>query len=280
MIIKKILNNNALIAIDSKREEVIVTGLGVAFQMKAGQLVDEAKVERIFTQLNQDVSKKVYQLFSKIPVEIINISESIITQAKKELNVVLNDNIFLTLTDHIHFAIERHNSGINIDNPMKWEVKQLYPKEYQVGVSALDLCKRELDIDFPNGEAASIAMHIVNAELNEQMPNVISMLKMIQEILNIIRLQFNITYDEDSHTYQRLVTHLKFFAQRIISNTHTVDEVDQLFSILKDQFPSSYECVKKINNFTKEKYEYTILENEMAYLIVHIERIISKMKSE
>ena len=64
VIIKKILNNNAVIALDNKDEEIVVTGLGLAFKMKAGQTIDDKKVERIFRMENDLVMKHLKDLTS------------------------------------------------------------------------------------------------------------------------------------------------------------------------------------------------------------------------
>ncbi len=48
-------------------------------------------------------------------------------------------------------------------NPLLREVRTFYREEYLIGTFALDLIERRLGIAFPADEAASIALHIVNA---------------------------------------------------------------------------------------------------------------------
>ncbi len=42
----------------------------------------------------------------------------IIQYAKQSLNKELNENIYLTLTDHINFAVARYKQGMNFNNAL------------------------------------------------------------------------------------------------------------------------------------------------------------------
>jgi len=232
MRIKKVLNNNAVTVMNNDSKEIVVMGLGLAFKKRSGDELDEDKIERIFTLENKEVSEKLKKLIAEIPTKYVQISEEIINYAEKHLEVKLNENIYLTLTDHISFALTRYKQGLNIKNPMLWEIKRFYKEEYSIGLIALDIIKENFGADLPEDEAASIALHIVNAELNEDMPSVVNMTRVIQEILNIIRYNFKIDFDEESLNYHRLVTHLKFFAQRMLNETPSKNDDDYLYDIV------------------------------------------------
>lgn len=45
----------------------------------------------------------------------------------------LQESLYITLTDHCHFAIERQKKGIALRNVLLWEIKRLYPKEFALG---------------------------------------------------------------------------------------------------------------------------------------------------
>lgn len=274
MKIKKILNNNAVIACDGDQQEIVVTGLGLAYKKRVGEILDKAKVERIFKMESKEVSKKLHDLISDIPIEYVGISEEIILLSKEMIPKNLNENIYLTLTDHIHFAVERIEKGYVLTNPMAWEIKRFYIEEYKVGLKALEIIKARLNIELPPDEAASIAMHIVNAELNEEMPNMIALINILQDALNIIKYHFSLELDEDTLSYQRLVTHLKFFAQRIINSEKESSTDESLFQLVSVQYPDAYECALKIKLYAHEKYQFEVSKSELTYLIVHIEKVI------
>lgn len=53
-------------------------------------------------------------------------------------------------------------------------------------------------------------MHLVNAQMNGEMRETISITNIVKDILNIVRRSFVIELDEDSLSYYRFLTHLKF----------------------------------------------------------------------
>ena len=276
MKIKKVLNNNAVTVIDENNKEIVVMGLGIAFQKKAGEELEEEKIERIFTLHNKEVSEKLKNLISEIPVKYVEVCEEIKKYAEDKLDKKLNENIYLTLTDHISFALTRHKQGLDLKNPMVWEIKRFYRQEYSIGLKSLEIIKEKLDVDLLEDEAASIALHIVNAQLNEEMPNVVNITNIIQEILNIIKYHFKIDFDEDSLIYHRLITHLKFFAQRILNDKLARSDDDDLYFIVKKKYPEPYECSEKIKVYIEKNFSFKLTYEEMTYLIIHIQRITNR----
>lgn len=58
MVIKRLLNNNVVITVDSNGEEIIVMGKGMGYQKSKGDAIDEEKINKIFRISNKDVSSK------------------------------------------------------------------------------------------------------------------------------------------------------------------------------------------------------------------------------
>ncbi|MBU3097908.1 MULTISPECIES: BglG family transcription antiterminator LicT [Clostridium] len=276
MKIKKVLNNNAVTVMNNDNREIVVMGLGLAFKKRAGDELEEDRIERVFTLENKEVSERLKNLISEIPAKYVEISEEIIKYAEEILGKKLNENIYLTLTDHISFAITRNKQGLNIKNPMLWEIKRFYKQEYEIGLIALNIIKENFEITLLEDEAASIALHIVNAELNQDMPKVVAMTKVIQEILNIIRYNFKMDFDEESLSYHRLVTHLKFFAQRMMNETTSKGDDEYLYEIVIEKYDDAYKCVNKIKTHLKKAYNLILSKEEMTYLTIHIQRVVNR----
>lgn len=275
--IDKVLNNNVVVAKDEGKE-IIVMGRGVAFQKRSGDLIEQDKIEKIFTLSNKDMTDKFKELVAEIPMEYMVISEKIINYAKTQLGKKLNDSIYISLTDHIYTAVERYHKGIILKNAMLWDTKRLYRDEFSIGKEALKMIKNQFNIWLPDDEAAFIAFHIVNAQLNEDMPIVMNITKVMQEILNIVKYHFKVDFDEEALSYYRFVTHLKFFAQRLINGNYYNDDDNELYDMLKNKYPASHECTKKIQKFVEEKYSHELTKEEMLYLMIHIERVFQKNK--
>jgi len=275
VVIEKILNNNAVISLGEEQTEIIVMGRGVAFGKRPGDLIDQSRIEKVFTLKNNDLTNKLKQLIAEIPIEYITVSEEIINYAKLQLGKNLNDNIYISLTDHIHYAVERFKKGMTIKNGLLWEIKNLYKEEFQIGLEALKKIEQAFGVRLPEDEAAFIALHIVNAELNEDIGNIMAMTEIVQEVLKIVQYHYRVDFDQESLNYYRFITHLKFFAQRLVNKEfYHDDEQDDLFQIVKTRYAEAYDCALKIKEFIYKKYQYIITKEEMMYLTIHIERVV------
>ncbi|MFB7035055.1 BglG family transcription antiterminator LicT [Bacillus altitudinis] len=276
MIISKVINNNVVSAYDDEQHELVIMGRGIAFQKKSGDPIDEERIEKVFSIQNKDISEKFKTLLYDIPIEYMQVCEAIIDHARTTLNKNLNDSIYVTLTDHITFAIERHQKGMDIKNALLLEIKRLYKEEFMCGVEAIRIIQDKLNIHLPEDEAGFIAMHIVNAELNEEMPNVIQITKLIQDILNIVKYHFQIDLDEESLNYFRFVTHLKFFGQRLFNETQMENQNEFLYEVVKEKNTAAFQCAEKINDYVQKEYNRSLIEDEMLYLTLHIDRVIKR----
>ena len=274
MKVVKVINNNLIKSVDDKNNEILVMGCGLGFKKVAGDEVDESLVEKVSTCNEKTSSSQLISLLEKIPLEHIQATNEIISFAKASLGKKLNQNIYITLADHINFALERQKQGIQIKNALLWEIKKLYNHEFLVGKEALHIIKRRLGIELPEDEAGFIALHFVNALMDDlSMEKTTDMTKMIQKILNIIKYHFNLELDEYSIHYERFITHLKFFAQRIFTGVTIDDQDDQFIEVLKRKYKKEYECTLKVKDYIKQEFDWDLTEDEMIYLTIHINRI-------
>lgn len=277
MIIEKILNNNVVV-IKENNVEKIVMGRGLAFQKKVGDEFDESKVDKVFALTSEDAVNKFQELIVDIPIEHVELAEEIISYAKTHLGKKLNEMIYISLVDHIYTSIVRFLEGVSVKNALLWDIRRFYPDEFTVGTQALDMIENKFKVRLPEDEAGFIALHLVNAEMDEEsMQNMYEITKVMQEISNIVKYKFNIEFDEDSVYYYRFITHLKFFAQRLVSNqTYKDENDDDLLDVIKMKYKNSYDCVNKVADFIYKKYDYILSNEEKLYLTIHIERVIYK----
>ena len=274
MKIKKVVNNNIVISDDSSDKEVVVMGRGIGFQKKIGEVIDESMIEKVYIDSDELCVSKLTQLLSEIPLEHIQVANEIISFAKVSLGQKLSDKIYLTLSDHINYAIERVNEGIPIKNELLWEIKRFYNHHYLIGREALSMIQNKLGVTLPEDEAGFIALHIVNAELDmDKVSQIAEMTEVIQNILNIIKYHFNIELDEYSLNYERLITHLKFFAQRLFTDVSLDEEDDSFIFMLKEKYKEEYECTLKVRDYILKEYGRDLQENELIYLTIHIRRV-------
>ncbi len=282
MVIDRILNNNVVIIKDKKGIEQVVCGKGIAFKKKVGDEIDEREVNKVFILQDQTQSRRFQELVSEIPLKHLQVADEIIEMIKIELGKKINDRIYISLSDHIYTAIQRFLEGITITNSMLWDIKRFYELEFSLALKALDIIKQRFQIDLPEDEAAFITLHIVNAEMDESnIKQILEVTKIMQEISNIVKYYFSVEFDVDSVYYYRFITHLKFFAKRLVSNKTFKDSSDdELLEVVKMKYQTSYKCVERITEFILRKYKYELSNEEKLYLTIHIERVIYKNKNQ
>lgn len=273
--ITRVINNNVICAVNPRRQELILLGNGIGFQKKKGDPVDIEKIEKEFYLKSKNVAGKLYALLAQIPMEYMRVSESIIKTAKLELKAELNDNIYITLTDHISFAVTRNKNGVELKNGLLWEIKKFYASEYKVALKALDIINREFNVNLKEDEAGAIALHIINAELGYDMEGTVKITQFIQKILKIVRYYFKVDLDEDSLYYVRFITHLKFFAYRLFSTTNIpIENRDIDFQeLIKSKYKEEYQCSLKIREQIRQVYGKELTDEDLIYLAVHIRRV-------
>lgn len=276
MIVEKVLNNNVVVSLDpNTKKEVILMGSGIAFNKKVGQEVDTSKIEKVFIIDNKTQGNKIKKLINEIPDGIFELSHEIITHATKELNCKLDKQIYISLSDHIAFALKRYKKNILIKNDLTNEIRRVHKKEFIQAKWALEHLNKRLKINLPEDEAGFIALHFVNASYNESTTQSIASTKIIKDILNIIRFYFTLDLNEDDLNFDRLLTHLKYFAKRIVTNNQHNGENEAFLELLSKSYPKAYECALKIKEYIYNNYKYEVNDDEVVYLIMHIQRVIS-----
>lgn len=279
MQIYKILNNNVAVVLDEKGKEKIVMGRGICFGKKAGGEINPEVIDKTFFLTAQDANNKFQVLVRDVPMQHIAIGEEIITEAKVRLGKKLNDMIYISLIDHVHTSIVRFQEGITVKNVLLWDIRRFYRDEFQIGLWALERIKEKCEVELPVDEAGFIALHLANAQMDETvMQNMYEITHIMQEVLSIVKYYFQVEFVEDDVYYYRFITHLKFFAKRLIElNTYEDDDSDDLLEVIKNKYQDTYHCVEKITQFIIGKYDYQLSKEEQLYLTIHIERVIHKM---
>lgn len=280
MKIVKVLNNNVIIALNEEDEEVILMGNGLGFQMKPTSTICTEKIEKVFKLENKVEKEQIEKLFSEISEDVIAVSYEVIHYAKKDLEKDLKESAFITLADHLHSAIQRNRNGIQVKNFLLWDVKRFFPDELKIGQKAIDIVNKQLNTTLSEDEAGFIALHITNASLDNGHEDAVSLTQLIEEVLTVIKYTLRINFSENDIYFQRFITHLKFFSQRILSNQNQEAEDNQvqngLFELVTKQYPEAFEVTKKVSEYLKTRRNYTISKDEQVYIMIHLARIIDK----
>lgn len=281
MRVGKILNNNLVLSKNEKGEEIIVKGLGIGFHAKRGDEIDESLVEKIFYPENHQNSIQIQQYLLSIPEKYLDFVQKFVDRIKDENpSLLLNNSIYLSLSDHIMGTVERLENGISLKNVLLLDIQQLYKKEYRYGVRMVEEINEKFHIQLPLDEAGFIALHFVNAEEGQQNNDNYQIAMIVNQIQEIVRNYFSdVIFNESSLYYQRFLTHLKYFAQRYLHKELQYDQDENLFNIIQEQCREAYGCVKLIYFMMEEKYSYALSSEEMMYLSIHIQTNVDKSRA-
>ncbi|MBO1306703.1 PRD domain-containing protein [Enterococcus sp. 669A] len=280
MQIQKILNNNVVIATDSKNNEIVVMGRGLAFQKKVGDEISEENIDKKYRLANNELSQKLQELLEDVPVSYLELANDIIEDAKEVLKDPLSDLLYISITDHLYSAIQRVKSGVRVRNLLLWDIKRFFPEEFAIGKKAVANIYKKYRVDLGEDEAGNIALHLVNAQTEADNEDVYELTELMQEIIQITSYYFKVQFEEDSVYFYRFTTHLRFFASRIMSHNQLSDETDdELLLIIQKKYKNAYQCVEKIAEFIQKKYQYPMSNDEKLYLTIHIARLVQKVES-
>lgn len=272
MQIARVLNNNVLVVNDENQCEKVVMGRGIGFQRRVGEYINSTGVEKEYALSSHELIRHLSELLSRIPIEVMTTCDLIISASRERLGN-LQDSIYISLTDHCQFAIERTRQGILLPNALLWDIQRLYPKEFQLGEGALRMIYQRLGVQLPKDEAGVIAMHLVSAQMRGNMEDVKEITQLMREMLQLIKFQLAINYQEESLSYQRLVTHLKFFAYRIIEHAPIGDENLELQQAVKQNYADAWLCAERIADFIYCQHCRKTTSEEIMFLAINIERV-------
>lgn len=280
MVIEKVLNNNMVLSRNGEGKEIILKGKGIGFKKKPGDAVEKGLVEKMFLPRDRNEAAHYQQLLSSIPQKYWDVSEQIVTYAREALKIEVPDYIVLNLCDHIAGAVERYQSGTVLKNPMLWDIKRLYPKEFQAGLEGVKLIRLCLRVTMEEDEAGFLAYHFVYSQLGSGNGGDIGKItSLIQRILELVNEFYGRGFNEESFEYQRFLTHLKFFANRVVHGTTTSGDSD-LFDVIREKYPKAYACAILIGSRIREEYGYELNQEEASYLMIHIEKITKQKNQE
>ena len=273
MRIDKIINNNIVSVRDHQGIEMVAMGKGIGFGRRPGDEVDDKVVEKIFILNNMDNKEHFKELLASLPLEHIRLSADIITYAKESLGLVLSQNVYLTLTDHIGFILNKYHEGMVFNNALYDEVKLFYPLEYSVGRYALELIEDRTGCRLEEDEAASIALHLINGEAGSAMGTTFTMVKMVREMMEWIEKEISIP---SGRTYpkERLIADLKQLCNRMVVEEPMRGRKDEaLYEFVREHYQEEYQIIDGIREYIEREYQCQMTEEEKIHSVLNIKRM-------
>ncbi|MCB5065680.1 PRD domain-containing protein [Streptococcus mutans] len=276
MKIEKVFNNNVVQILGINNEEIIVMGKGLGFQKKPGDEVNQDLIEKRFILQNTDTDMvgELSRVYVDLDSEEIDLVLEIIHQGQEKLGQTFDISLYIALADHLHYTIQRTREGLTLQNPLAWEVRKFYPEEFQLGKDTIELVKEKMTLQLADDEAASIALHFINAQKDGDLLEKNRLIsKVVSDILEIVRLHFGEVRDEESISYNRFITHVQYFAQRVANGLVQGKNDAFLYEQVKENYPHAFACTEKIKSYVESAYDFAMSRDEQVYLTIHIQRL-------
>lgn len=267
-LLKKI-NNNYALGEDSKGETIIVEGRGVGFIKMPCEFDDFSRVSRTYYGVNNSA----IGLIQTIDERTLHVAEKIYDYAINNLSIELSPNLPFTLADHIDFCLERMRKKIKIETPLAYDVKSLYPSEYQIAEHAMKIIKEDLNAEFDASETVGIALNIINSEVSINSEKRKNTQSIIDDCTKIIEKNMNVTIDCSSYNYSRFVTHMQYLL--IKNNRENALISKELLSSVRKEYPELNDTVEKMATRLSSS-GYQMDENEKFYLLLHVQRLCDR----
>ncbi|QIH75851.1 PRD domain-containing protein [Macrococcoides canis] len=268
----KVLNNNVVIT-EGDEGETILIGKGIGFGKKSGAVLKDSELERIekiFELKSSSEQERYKSLLTLTNDEVIHTVIEVIEFIDHKTNGEMNDNILLSLTDHIIFALKRYQEGIVVANPFLKETESLYRQEYLIAEQVVAMLNDRLQVQFPKTEVGFIALHIHSSVNNHSLRDMRLMTEVVQNAIMIIEQDLKVTVDKDSITYSRFLRHITFAVQRVMSDER-MPEQKTLENLLKQQYPLCYNTSVKIVKMMQTYLNKPVYDSELVYLTMHIQ---------
>jgi len=272
MKIEHVFNNN-IIRVREDGIEIILTGLGIGFRARPGDVVDESKLEKRFVLDPVGHAPVVDALVADLPYEVLQLADELSAMLSTRAGLTLKPYGHFALADHLHAAIERSRRGDRLDNPLLWEIRSAYRDEFSLALEMLRVVGATVGVSLPLDEAGYLAMHLVNASLTGSMPATLRATETVQTIVRIVRDEVGIVATPSSNDFLRFITHIKYFVQRLEDGTPLQNSEDEMFDLLRARDERIYGTARAIASYAGSKYDIQIPREEVLYLMLHVHRI-------
>ncbi len=267
------INNNIAHCVDSKDREVVVFGKGIGFYKK-GEEVPLSEINRTF----YNIKDTDYGIIRNIPTVVINAAIYIIDRVSDELSVVYPSSKAISLADHLQFAMERKDMDIYLKMPLLHEIRQLYPREMELAEESLKIIKDMTGETLPRMEAGTLALHFIADRLNVKKDDDEDFAGLIRHCTMMIENDFGLQIDRDSFNYSRFITHLDYLLRRLREDEQIESQNEHMYKEITGNYPESYACALKMKEYLEEQLGKQISDEEILYLIIHINRLISRIE--
>ncbi|MGP9503822.1 PRD domain-containing protein [Specibacter sp. AOP5-B1-6] len=276
--IKRVYNNNVLLAELGDGSEMVLVGKGIGFKHKPGEAVELEAADQRFVPDGSYAASHVAGVLGDAPLEQIELAQEITALAQVELKLEPRQSLLVPILDHLGFAVQRARDGIKVDFPLKWEVAQLYPAEGNLGRRVVELITARLGVALQEDEWVAFALHFVNQQWSKaDFSKTVSMTETIARVFSLLSVRWGRNVDENALSASRFVTHLRYLFARPAEVTGAASiQVDVLASV-REAYPEAADAALEVAKLIGGALRRDLGNDEISYLALHTSRLYVEM---
>ncbi|KAI7248096.1 hypothetical protein KC345_g11890 [Hortaea werneckii] len=260
-----------------KSKEYVIIGKGIGFAVKDSGVIDgnDPRIEKLFRLEDREEWSQYQILLEDIDPKVMKITDDIIADIAREFPGKLNDKIYLALPSHIQFTIYRLRGGMDIVNPFLEETRMTFPKEFEIAYRAAEKISAEFGVRIPEDEVGFLTYHVYSAVSNVPVGQLVKASNIVSDLMDIIRKERNIIFEQGSMNHVRLMIHLRFSIERILQGSL----IDNPFvKHIKKEYKDEYKLAQKMGKIMHNKLGASVPEEEICFLAMHLHRLFQTLE--
>lgn len=281
--VTKTFNNNVLAAVSSCGERVVLTGRGIGFQRRPGNVIGPQGVDLVYVLEDDLAATRAERSLSSLDPEVIDIARQVLATATQRLVLRNPASLLLPLADHIAFIVERGAQGTHMDFPLQWEVREMYPVETQVGAQAVALVRERLQVHPEPGEETAFALHFVAGQMARGgLGGAMRTTSLIARVLQAVTHSTGVRVDPASLAGRRFIVHLRFLLSRLSCEPRSdgAREPDAVTTAIHAQTgPTARGAASAVAAVLEQELSQRLSPVEMAFLTLHLHLLTTRSTS-
>ncbi|MBI9009184.1 MAG: PRD domain-containing protein [Tenericutes bacterium] len=269
--IERVLNNNSILIKGTNNHTKILTGKGIGFNQKANTFteIEDYLIEKSFFNYDETLKNQLIDLITNFDENIIQVSNQIITLAEKKFGE-LNTHVYISLTDHLSFALDRLKNNQIITNPFQSSIQLLLFEEYEIALQAREIIEEKFSVLIPDEEVGFIAFHLNAARENIKVNYVVQEMRIYKAIIQMIETEFKIELESTKCADLYLIIQA-YVKQKALPLQFLIENVK-----LKQYSTGSkkYNLLKKIVDYIENQTDRALTNKQKLVLTAYIEYII------
>ena len=238
----KVLNNNAILALDQeKKREIILLGNGIGFGKHPGEEIKMIQSAKIYTLVTKKKQTSALKVVNGIKPVYLEATGRILEEAERVFEKVSHDSL-LPLADHI-------------------------------ALKGREIIREMTGAEISDDEVGFISLHIHSARSDEKVSETLDNTRLINEGIRMIEEYFQIDLEQDSLGYNRMMSHIYYMLVRTRKGEQVKADLNDFVQV---KYPKEFAAAEKICAWIEQELKKEVRIEEIGFLAIHILRIVNR----